>query len=116
MRLPQGTPQDELPTPLVARLERQNAAAPFPDDTREHWVLETDRRYARDGNKDRGVLSLYLLNFVALAPGQALFLGAGELHSYLRGVGVEVMANNWDNVIRGGRRPNMSTWKRCCPS
>ena len=103
MRLPQER-RNELLTPLVERLERQNAAAPFPDDTREHWVLETDRRYARGGDKDRGVLSLYLLNFVALAPGQALFLGAGELHSYLRGVGVEVMANS-DNVIRGGLTP-----------
>jgi mannose-6-phosphate isomerase len=103
MRLPQER-RNELLTPLVERLERQNAAAPFPDDTREHWVLETDRRYARGGDKDRGVLSLYLLNFVALAPGQGLFLGAGELHSYLRGVGVEVMANS-DNVIRGGLTP-----------
>jgi mannose-6-phosphate isomerase len=103
MRLPQER-RNELLTPLVDRLERQNAAAPFPDGTREHWVLETDRRYARGGDKDRGVLSLYLLNFVVLAPGQALFLGAGELHSYLRGVGVEVMANS-DNVIRGGLTP-----------
>lgn len=103
MRLPQER-RNELLTPLVERLERQNAAAPFPDDTRERWVLETDRRYARGGDKDRGVLSLYLLNFVTLAPGQALFLGAGELHSYLRGVGVEVMANS-DNVIRGGLTP-----------
>ena len=103
MRLPQER-RNELLTPLVERLERQNAAAPFPTDTREHWVLETDRRYTRDGSKDRGVLSLYLLNFVVLAPGQALFLGAGELHSYLRGVGVEVMANS-DNVIRGGLTP-----------
>jgi len=103
MRLPQER-RNELLTPLVERLARQNAAAPFATDTREHWVLETDRRYTRDGNKDRGVFSLYLLNFVALAPGQALFLGAGELHSYLRGVGVEVMANS-DNVIRGGLTP-----------
>ena len=103
MRLPQEA-RNELLTPLVERLERQHAAAPFPDSSREHWVLETDRRYARGADKDRGVLSLYLLNFVTLAPGQALFLGAGELHSYLRGVGVEVMANS-DNVIRGGLTP-----------
>ena len=103
MRLPQEG-RNELLMPLVERLERQHAAAPFPDGSRERWVLETDRRYARGADKDRGVLSLYLLNFVTLAPGQALFLGAGELHSYLRGVGVEVMANS-DNVIRGGLTP-----------
>jgi mannose-6-phosphate isomerase len=38
---------------------------------------------------------------VELAPGQALFLPAGELHAYLRGVAVEIMANS-DNVLRGG--------------
>jgi mannose-6-phosphate isomerase len=103
MRLPQQA-RNALLAPLVARLERQNAATPFPESSREYWVLETDRRYARGADKDRGVLSLYLLNFVTLEPGQALFLGAGELHSYLRGVGVEVMANS-DNVIRGGLTP-----------
>ena len=103
MRLPQER-RNALLAPLVERLARQNAAAPFPEGSREHWVLETDRRYARGADKDRGVLSLYLLNFVTLAPGQALYLGAGELHSYLRGVGVEVMANS-DNVIRGGLTP-----------
>jgi mannose-6-phosphate isomerase len=39
-----------------------------------------------------------------LEPGQALYMPAGNLHSYLRGVGVEVMANS-DNVLRGGLTP-----------
>jgi mannose-6-phosphate isomerase len=103
MRLPQQE-RNGLLAPLVERLGRQHAATPFPDSRREHWVLETDRRYVRGDDRDRGLFSLYLLNFVTLAPGQALFLGAGELHSYLRGVGVEVMANS-DNVIRGGLTP-----------
>jgi mannose-6-phosphate isomerase len=30
-----------------------------------------------------------------------MFLPAGELHSYLEGVGIEIMANS-DNVLRGG--------------
>jgi mannose-6-phosphate isomerase len=42
-----------------------------------------------------------LLNHVVLNPGEAIYLGAGSLHSYLRGVGIEVMANS-DNVVRGG--------------
>jgi mannose-6-phosphate isomerase len=50
---------------------------------------------------DPGVLAPVLLNRVQLRPGQALFLPAGELHAYLRGVGVELMANS-DNVLRGG--------------
>ncbi|MEL6982573.1 MAG: mannose-6-phosphate isomerase, class I [Actinomycetota bacterium] len=50
---------------------------------------------------DVGVVVALLLNHVVLEPGEALFLGAGNVHAYLRGVGVEVMANS-DNVIRGG--------------
>ena len=50
---------------------------------------------------DVGVLAALLLNHVELEPGQALFLPAGNLHAYLEGFGVEVMANS-DNVLRGG--------------
>ena len=53
---------------------------------------------------DPGGLVALLLNPVRLAPGQAIFLGAGNLHAYLHGLGVEVMANS-DNVIRGGLTP-----------
>ncbi|MAG13986.1 MAG: mannose-6-phosphate isomerase, class I [Spirochaetales bacterium] len=50
---------------------------------------------------DMGVLCPFLLNLYRLTPGQALYLGAGELHAYLDGMGVELMANS-DNVLRGG--------------
>ncbi len=53
---------------------------------------------------DVGVVVALLLNHVVLEPGQALFLGAGVLHAYLSGVGVELMANS-DNVLRGGLTP-----------
>ncbi len=42
-----------------------------------------------------------LLNRVLLQPGEAIFLGPGNLHAYLHGVGVEVMGAS-DNVVRGG--------------
>jgi mannose-6-phosphate isomerase len=50
---------------------------------------------------DPGVLVAVLLHRVHLEPGEAVFLEAGNLHAYLSGVGVELMANS-DNVIRGG--------------
>lgn len=50
---------------------------------------------------DPGVVIALLLNRVRLQPGEALFLGSGNLHMYLRGTGVEVMASS-DNVLRGG--------------
>jgi mannose-6-phosphate isomerase len=45
-----------------------------------------------------------LLNRVTLEAGQAIYLPAGNLHAYLGGVGLEIMANS-DNVIRGGLTP-----------
>lgn len=53
---------------------------------------------------DAGVVTALLLNFVTLQPGEALFLGSGNLHAYLHGTGVEVMASS-DNVLRGGLTP-----------
>jgi len=53
---------------------------------------------------DIGVLSPILLNLVQLSPGEAMYLPAGELHAYLEGVGIELMANS-DNVLRGGLTP-----------
>lgn len=50
---------------------------------------------------DIGVVSALMLNLVHLAPGEAIYLGAGNLHAYLRGPGVEIMASS-DNVLRGG--------------
>jgi mannose-6-phosphate isomerase len=53
---------------------------------------------------DPGVLVALLLNQVRLAPGEALWMPAGNLHAYLRGGGVEIMAAS-DNVLRGGLTP-----------
>ena len=53
---------------------------------------------------DPGVLVALLLNHVRLAPGEAIWMPAGNLHAYLRGTGVELMAAS-DNVLRGGLTP-----------
>jgi mannose-6-phosphate isomerase len=50
---------------------------------------------------DSGAMVALMLNIVELAPGEAIFLPAGNLHAYLSGLGLEVMAAS-DNVIRGG--------------
>jgi mannose-6-phosphate isomerase len=63
-------------------------------------VLELGERYPGDA----GVLASLLLNRITLAAGEALFIPAGNLHTYLRGFAVEVMANS-DNVLRGGLTP-----------
>ncbi|AGL14680.1 mannose-6-phosphate isomerase, class I [Actinoplanes sp. N902-109] len=53
---------------------------------------------------DPGVLVALLLNHVRLQPGEALWMPAGNLHAYLKGTGVEIMAAS-DNVLRGGLTP-----------
>lgn len=50
---------------------------------------------------DASTVVTLLLNRVMLQPGQAIFLGPGNLHAYLHGFGVEVMGAS-DNVVRGG--------------
>lgn len=50
---------------------------------------------------DVGVLGALLLNLYKLSPGEAIYLDAGNLHAYISGLAVEIMANS-DNVLRGG--------------
>src|SRR5690606_8339310 len=63
-------------------------------------VLELGERYPGDA----GVLASLLLNRISLKAGEGIYLPAGNLHAYLHGIGVEVMANS-DNVLRGGLTP-----------
>ncbi|WP_296632768.1 mannose-6-phosphate isomerase, class I [Rhodoluna sp.] len=53
---------------------------------------------------DPGVVVAMLMNHVRLKPNQALFLPAGNIHAYLGGLAVELMASS-DNVLRGGLTP-----------
>ncbi|KRE77355.1 mannose-6-phosphate isomerase, class I [Arthrobacter sp. Soil763] len=63
-------------------------------------VVELGREYPGDP----GVLISLLLNRISLAPGEAVYLPAGNVHAYLHGLGIEVMASS-DNVLRGGLTP-----------
>ena len=77
-----------------------NAQKFLDDDQAYKWMIDLHREYPAD----IGVFSPVLLNLICLKPGQAMFLKAGELHAYLDGVGIEIMANS-DNVLRGGLTP-----------
>ncbi|TQL43781.1 mannose-6-phosphate isomerase type 1 [Leucobacter komagatae] len=63
--------------------------------------LECLRGLAQHYPGDPGVLVSLLLHHVRLAPGEAVYLGARQLHAYLGGIAVEVMAAS-DNVLRAG--------------
>jgi mannose-6-phosphate isomerase len=58
-------------------------------------------RVAADHPGDLGIVALLLMRHVVLRPGQAVFMPAGGLHAYLRGTGIELLANS-DNVVRAG--------------
>ncbi len=58
-------------------------------------------RVAADHPGDLGIVALLLMRHVVLQPGQAVFMPAGGLHAYLRGTGIELLANS-DNVVRAG--------------
>lgn len=50
---------------------------------------------------DHGVPVALLMNYVELRAGEALYLPAGNMHAYMSGLGIELMAAS-DNVLRGG--------------
>lgn len=95
-----------LPTQLRhALLDDTTAAARTLTATGEDaWMTEVARTFLQLTERypgDVGAFAALMLNHVVLAPGEALFLDAGQPHAYLSGLGVEVMANS-DNVLRGG--------------
>lgn len=96
-----------LPQPALDKLEPElldacvaevRAHSPFELECRT--ILQLGEAYPGDA----GVLVSLLLNRIVLSPGEAIFLPAGNLHSYLQGSGVEILANS-DNVLRGGLTP-----------
>ncbi len=64
-------------------------------------ALATVVELAKQYPGDPGVLTSLLLNRVSLVPGEAMYLPDGNIHAYLDGFGLEVMACS-DNVLRGG--------------
>ncbi|MFJ4652251.1 mannose-6-phosphate isomerase, class I [Nocardia sp. NPDC088792] len=109
--LPQNTLSILLPKVLdgcVRYLSEKDAdgARKKCDGARKEFIAEvrTALELAEAYPGDAGVLAALLLNRITLEPGEGLFLAAGNLHAYLRGVGVEIMANS-DNVLRGGLTP-----------
>ncbi|MBU2497984.1 MAG: mannose-6-phosphate isomerase, class I [Proteobacteria bacterium] len=68
-----------------------------PADPAYAWIIRLYQAFP----DDIGVLSPLFMNLINLQPGEAIYLPPGELHAYLEGVGIELMANS-DNVLRAG--------------
>jgi mannose-6-phosphate isomerase len=89
-----------LPEEVLQRI-LQRAADTLKNCTDLHSCERVFLRLMREYPGDRGCLFAFLLNYICLKPGQAVFLPPGQVHAHLHGTGVECMANS-DNVIRGG--------------
>jgi mannose-6-phosphate isomerase len=85
------------PERCAALVAEAAAAAAAAVDPGLAWIPRLAARHPRDA----GALAPLLLRYLRLAPGEAIFLAPGELHGYLEGFGIEVMASS-DNVVRGG--------------
>lgn len=100
-----GPTEDRLRTAVQRLLtwppgERPPVVAAVGERAREIG-LALPESLARAYPDDMGVVLALLLNEVRLRAGEAIFMPAGNLHSYLQGTGVEVMAAS-DNVLRCG--------------
>ena len=82
-------------------VEALSAGIRAPSDAVVDDALEIAQMLSAHFPGDPGVAVSILLNHVMLRPGEALFLPAGNIHAYLHGLGIEVMAAS-DNVLRGG--------------
>jgi mannose-6-phosphate isomerase len=91
---------------------RRRIAAPFIEATRREAAasgndaraFEWAERLARKYPEDPGAIASLMLRHVSLRAGEGIYLGAGNLHAYLSGLGIEIMASS-DNVLRGGLTP-----------
>lgn len=100
-----------LPAVVAWLLERRDGVDEVVQALSEHasgldgdecgaW-LGSVRMLVEHHHADPGIAISTLLHTVLLRPGEALYLPAGNIHAYLEGVGIELMAAS-DNVLRGG--------------
>ncbi|ROT32340.1 mannose-6-phosphate isomerase, class I [Micromonospora sp. HM5-17] len=90
--------------PETERAELVGAVAAADVPARYAGAADLARDLAGRYPADPGVLVALLLNHVSLDPGEAIWMPAGNLHAYLYGAGVEILAAS-DNVLRGGLTP-----------
>ena len=110
-----SAPQPELEKAtkaLLAELEAAEAsdggaesfAAGGVEATSGAVLVKLIKRLYGEFGVDYGLFNLFFLNYVTLAPGEALFLRADDIHAYISGDIIECMAAS-DNVVRAGFTP-----------
>ena len=85
---------------VASLIERLVEAAALADGPHHALVAELAATYPGDP----GIAISMMLNLADLRPGEVLYLPAGNIHAYIEGLGIELMAAS-DNVLRGGLTP-----------
>uniref|UniRef100_A0AAV2L6A2 Mannose-6-phosphate isomerase n=1 Tax=Knipowitschia caucasica TaxID=637954 RepID=A0AAV2L6A2_KNICA len=98
--------KDLVQTQLRTLVQRAEARGPVP---LQDLLLELHSQFPGD----IGCFCLFFLNLVQLQPGDAMFLRANEIHAYLSGDCVEVMACS-DNTVRAGLTPKFLDVETLC--
>jgi len=104
-RLSNGAPLAEIFQSLIENTELAKRFTNSVDASQQDLMAQKSRdlveRLLVQFPDDTGALVALMLNEVSLEPGEAIFLPAGNIHAYLSGLGLEVMAAS-DNVLRSG--------------
>jgi len=104
-RLSNGAPLAEIFQSLIENTELAKRFTNSVDASQQDLMAQKSRdlveRLLVQFPDDTGALVALMLNEVSLEPGEAIFLPAGNIHAYLSGLGLEVMASS-DNVLRSG--------------
>ncbi len=95
------TAPEELLTENLASLEKEVRVKESKSDTEELFL-----RLLGQYPGDVGCFVAFLLNYLILAPGEAMFLAPNLIHCYLSGDCIECMACS-DNVVRAGLTPKL---------
>jgi mannose-6-phosphate isomerase len=100
-----GAPLAEIFESLIANKELAKRFTETVSSSQSDSLAKSSRalveRLLTQFPDDTGALVALMLNEVLLEPGEAIYLPAGNIHAYLSGLGLEVMAAS-DNVLRSG--------------
>lgn len=100
--------QDQLQT-LVQRVQQDVSQGRDVSSCLGDLLLKLNSQFPGD----IGCFSIYFLNLISLQPGDAMFLRANEIHAYIYGDCVEVMACS-DNTVRAGLTPKFLDVQTLC--
>jgi mannose-6-phosphate isomerase len=93
--------RSKLADAIYGRADLLLAKGPASFDEDERTSLEWVLRLGDQHHDDPLIVAPLILRLHQLVPGEAMYLPAGVAHSYLSGVGIEIMGAS-DNVVRGG--------------